>query len=304
MKQVFTSLAYGLKIQSEFSLLDPLQDDCEPDVVVRLRSLDGVDVRPNQGNEILVSLPTGLKIYIKEGREITVDVPAGVDLATVRAYILGSAMAGVLRQRGYFVLHASCVARNDVAIAFLGGSGWGKSTLATLFHRHGYLLLTDDVMAIQIHDGIEAVKQEEIKPVPLVMPSFPEVRLLPDAAAAVGMGEGRPRLQSLSAKQIQRLDQRFAVGPVPLRQLYILRLGERGIFPTPAPLAFTELVQHSRATKTMADPAFMVQHFQQCSRLIQTVPVSYLQRPRSLEQLPELIPLIEAHLSPSHQHDG
>jgi hypothetical protein len=287
---VYTSLAYGLQVQSDFLLLDPIDSIREPDVTVRLDSLAEAFVEPNQGNEILVSLPWGLKFLIRAGREVIVDVPAEVDLAVVRTHVLGAAMACVLRQRGCLVLHASCVAKGERAIAFLGGSGWGKSTLALLFHRQGYSLLTDDVMAIQMD-----------QPVPLVVPSFPEVKLLPDAAAAVGMSdESVPMLQSLSYKSIQRLDQQFAAHPIPLAHLYILRVGEvRNISRVPGPLAFTELIQHSRATKTMADRAFMKQHFHQCSALVKTVPFSYLQRPRSLEQLPELIALIETHLQRS-----
>jgi hypothetical protein len=292
---VYTSLAYGLRVRSEIPLLDPIDSIQEPDVTVSLGSLAEVSVEPNQGNEILVSLPWGLKLLVRAGREVVLDVPAGVDLAVVRAHVLGAAMACVLRQRGYLVLHASCVAQGEKAIAFLGGSGWGKSTLASLFHQHGYSLLTDDVMAIQM-DG----------PSPLVVPSFPEVKLLADAAAAVGLtSAGVPMLQSLSYKSIQRLDQQFAAHPVPLKQLYILRVGEtQSITSVPGPLAFTELIQHSRATKTMADQSFMVQHFHQCSALVKTVPFSYLQRPRSLEQLPELIALIEAHLQRSEVGNG
>jgi hypothetical protein len=278
---VHTSLAYGLRIQSDFLLLDPIELIDEPDVTVRLGSLTGVSVEPNQGNEILVSLPWGLRLLVRSGREVLVDVPAEVDLAVVRAHVLGAAMACVLRQRGCLVLHASCVAQGERAFAFLGGSGWGKSTLASLFHQQGYSLLTDDVMAIQ-------------------------VKLLPDAAAAVGIiDEGVPMLQSLSYKNIQRLDQHFATHPIPLTHLYILRVGEvRNISPVPGPLAFTELIQHSRATKTMDDQVFMKQHFHQCSALVKTVRFSYLQRPRSLEQLPELVALIEAHLQRSEVESG
>jgi hypothetical protein len=292
---VHTSLAYGLRIRSDFLLLDPIEPIDETDVTVRLSSLAEVSVEANQGNEILVSLPWGLKLLVRAGREVVVDVPAEVDLAVVRAHVLGAAMACVLRQRGCLVLHASCVAKGERAFAFLGGSGWGKSTLASLFHQQGYSLLTDDVMAIQM-DG----------PVPLAVPSFPEVKLLPDAAAAVGISdEGIPMLQSLSYKNIQRLDQHFATHPIPLTHLYILRVGEvRDISPVPGPLAFTELIQHSRATKTMADQVFMKQHFHQCSALVKTVRFSYLQRPRSLAQLPELVALIEAHLQRSEVESG
>jgi hypothetical protein len=303
---VYTSFAYGLWIQSELPLLDPLDPIHEPDVTVYFGSLAEVFVEPNQGNEILVSLPWGLTLLIRGGHEVIVDVPPGVDLAVVRAHVLGAAMACVLRQRGYLVLHASCVAQRNQAIeqnprsaiAFLGGSGWGKSTLASLFHQHGYSLLTDDVMALQMN-GLK-------EPSPLVVPSFPEVKLLPDAAAAVGVAsESSSMLQSLSDKSIQRLDQHFATDAIPLKHLYILRVGDDyDISPTPSRLAFTELIQHSRATKTMADQAFMVQHFHQCSALVKAVPISYLQRPRSLDQLHTLVKLIEAHLQPYSKAEG
>jgi hypothetical protein len=302
---VYTCFAYGLSIQSELPLLDSIEDRSEPDVTVRFSSLSEVSVQSNQGSEILVSLPSGLKLWVRGGREVIVDAPSGFEAAVVRAYILGAAMACVLRQRGFLVLHASCVAQEGRAIAFLGGSGWGKSTLASLFHQHGYFLLTDDVMALQMNEPLNgpsernSSEQENRSDVsPLVVPSFPEVKLLPDAAAAVGVtSDGPPRLQSLSSKHIQRLD-RHAAHPIPLKHLYVLRVGEvNDITSVPGPLAFTELIQHSRATKTMADTAFMVQHFHQCSALIKTVPVSYLQRPRSLEQLPNLIELIESHLN-------
>jgi hypothetical protein len=193
-----------------------------------------------------------------------------------------------LTQRGLLVLHASCVAQGDRAIAFLGGSGWGKSTLASAFHQHGYRLITDDVMALRLDTGI-----------PQVVPSFPEVKLLPDAMAAVGAGvDAMPMLQSLSHKQIQRLESRFGLGPVPLKQLFVLRAGDvNHIQPVPRAQAFSELIQHTRAAKMLHDDTCQIQHFHQCSHLVKTVPMAYLHRPRSLDQLPQLIEFIESYLN-------
>jgi hypothetical protein len=135
---------------------------------------------------------------------------------------------------------------------------------------------------------------------PYAIPSFPEVKLLPDAVAAVNASpEDLPLLHSLSYKKIQRLEDRFAVHPVPLMQLYVLRIGDTNHIETlPRPQAFTELIQHSRAIKTLTDQQFMIQHFHQCSQLANRVPMGYLQRPRSLEQLPQLVAFIENHLQP------
>jgi hypothetical protein len=281
-----TSFAYGLRIESELLLLPPVPDAGTPDILVRFGSLHQTVAEPAQGNQILIDLPLEVRLLIRDGCEVTIDAPVGADRAVLRAYVLGAAMAFILRQRGALVLHASCVARGDTAIAFLGGSGWGKSTLASAFHRQGYRLITDDVMAIDLET-----------PIPQVIPSFPEVKLLPDAMAAIGSEADELRLHSLSHKQIQRLEHRFALGPVPLKHLFVLQAGEcNHIHLLPRSKAFPELIQHSRATKSLSDPNFRLQHFHQCSRLAKEVPMAYLQRPRSLDQLPQLIEFIESHL--------
>ncbi len=282
-----TSFAYGLRIQSELPLLQPVLDSGSPDIVIRFGSLHPVVAETEHSNQILIELPLNVKLLIRNGCEVVIDAPLETDRTALRAYILGTAMAFVLRQRGLMVLHASCVARGDMAIAFLGGSGWGKSTLASAFHQQGYRLITDDVMALHLETAT-----------PQVVPSYPEVKLLPDAMTAVGtQTDAMPMLQSLSHKQIQRLETRFAQTPVPLRHLFVLQAGDLNqIQPLSCIQAFPELIQHSRATKMLYDQTCRVQHFHQCSRLAKEIPMAYLQRPRSLEQLPQLIAFIEAHL--------
>lgn len=285
---MYTSLAYGLRIQSELPLLQPVLVSEPPDIVVRFGALHQIAAEPDHSNQILIELPLNVKLLIRNGCEVVVDAPLATDRVVLRAYILGTAMAFVLRQRGLMVLHASCVARDDgVVIAFLGGSGWGKSTLASAFHQQGYRLITDDVMALRLDTAS-----------PQVVPSFPEVKLLPDAMMAVGaQTDAMPMLHSLSHKQIQRLETRFAQTPVPLKHLFVLRAGEfNQILPLSRTQAFPELIQHSRATKMLYDQTCRIQHFHQCSRLAKEIPMAYLQRPRSLEQLPQLIAFIEAYL--------
>jgi hypothetical protein len=280
------SSAYGLKIASERPLLDPIHFSGKPDVWVRFGSLDSLSSESSQGQNIVFELPCNLKFSIRNGCEIVVDAPPEIDFSIVRPHILGSGMAFVLRQRGFLVLHASCVAKGDEAIAFLGGSGWGKSTLASAFHQHGYRLITDDVMAIQMDTSA-----------PQVIPSFPEVKLLPDAADILQLSDRTALLKPMGYKQTQRLDAQFTTHPVTLKQFYVLRLGEQHhIEPTPRTQSFVELIQHSRAIKTLRDPSVKVQHFHQCSELVKVVPMGYLQRPRSLEQLSQVIQGIEEHL--------
>lgn len=53
-----------------------------------------------------------------------------------------------LGRRGYLVFHGSAVAWNGAAMAFLGPSGHGKSTLAAASARRGCEFLTDDALVL------------------------------------------------------------------------------------------------------------------------------------------------------------
>lgn len=71
-------------------------------------------------------------------------------IAKVRAG-LADALVGHLR--GETSLHASAVARDGRALAFLGRSGDGKSTLAAHLCQHGFDLVADDVLRITPRAG-------------------------------------------------------------------------------------------------------------------------------------------------------
>jgi hypothetical protein len=74
------------------------------------------------------------------------DPSANEGLCSVLA--AGTVMAFLLTLRGVTVLHASAVAVDGRALAFVGPSGRGKSTLAALLCLDGAGLITDDVLAI------------------------------------------------------------------------------------------------------------------------------------------------------------
>ena len=60
----------------------------------------------------------------------------------------GTVTSFLLTLRGSTVLHASGVERTRRALAFVGPSGQGKTTLATLVALQGARLLTDDVLTV------------------------------------------------------------------------------------------------------------------------------------------------------------
>ncbi len=62
--------------------------------------------------------------------------------------VSGTLLAFVLTMRGETVLHASAVQIGDAAVAFVGASGMGKSTMATLLCADGARLVTDDVLRL------------------------------------------------------------------------------------------------------------------------------------------------------------
>ncbi len=79
----------------------------------------------------------------------TVRPVVGADPDLLSVLVGGTLLAFVLTVRGQTVLHASAVQVGDRALAFIGASGMGKSTMATLLCTAGARLVTDDVLRLE-----------------------------------------------------------------------------------------------------------------------------------------------------------
>ncbi len=96
-----------------------------------------------------------------------------IPVETIRHLLLDQVIPRLLGQQGRLVLHASAVALEGEhrVIAFIGDSGWGKSTLASSFLTRGATLLTDDCLLL-----------ERCSDKMICIPNYDGVRLFSDSA--------------------------------------------------------------------------------------------------------------------------
>jgi hypothetical protein len=285
--------AYSLCIHSELQLPELIETEGEADVVVRSEKLNPVTVGHDGGDRCRAKVAGVGEFVVLAGREIIVDPVANVEPALLRTILLGPVLSVLLRQRGLLVLHASGVAIDNWAIAFLGGSGWGKSTLAAAFQEKGYRVLTDDVMAIDLATGCA-----------IVYPSYPQGKLFPEAAASLGhdVQEMLPVSQN-SLKLSCSFTNRFQPAPLPLQRIYVLAKGTAHQITALQPQeSFVELVRHTRSIQFMTHADVMKSHLYLCTRLMQTVSFRRFARRPELADLPRLVKLIEDDLALVHNN--
>lgn len=181
----------------------------------------------------------------------------GADENLLPVLICGALFACFLMLRAELVLHASAVRAGDVAVAFVGKSGMGKSTLATALCADGYALVSDDLLRV----GRDLV----------VHPGATETRLRPSAgvlsnAQSYETADGRLATRPVS----------LATDPLPLAACVI-----------PAPSRSTPFVRTRRLRPVEAllrlsgyprvlgwrDPTTMATAFQSLADLVERVPV-------------------------------
>ena len=281
--------AYNLGIQSELFLPELIPTKREIDVVLRLNNYNNfLQGKKNNGGNYFRGSVEGLASFlVRDGREIIISPEPGIDEGILRPLILGPIMSIVLRQRGLLVLHASAVNINNRAVAFMGHSGWGKSTLVTAFHTKGYEVLTDDVLPIEINVNGS-----------LVFPSYPQFKLLPDAATSLGQDtESLSPIFKDAPKLAYQVTSGFAQNPLPLQRIYVLAKGTQHQITNLQPQqGFVELVRHSRAMSLINAAEFIAAHMRLCSELIKNVRFCRFTRKPSLADLPQLINLVKHDL--------
>ncbi|WP_324649614.1 hypothetical protein [Georgenia sp. H159] len=119
--------------------------------------------------------------------DVTLHLVHGTDPGMRAIMTTGTLLALQLYLRGSAVLHASAVERDGTAVAFLGHSGMGKSTLAALMCASGARVVSDDVVPV-------ATGEE-----PRVPLGATELRLRPGAEAVtadLAAGSFRTRLSA------------------------------------------------------------------------------------------------------------
>jgi hypothetical protein len=89
----------------------------------------------------------------------------------IEIYLLGYVLACWLEWRGIPALHASAVAVDGRAVAFLSNGGGGKSSTAVALMQAGYPLLTDDILPVERSDREYSVR-----------PGYPQMRMWPEQA--------------------------------------------------------------------------------------------------------------------------
>lgn len=285
--------AYGLQIASELPLPELLAEEGEGahDLVVRLGDLRGVAAtEPGHSRNrylgegrLLVEIQGVARYLVAGGGEIVVDPEPGADAVRVRVFLLGSAFGAILHQRGFLPIHGNGVEIGGRCIIFAGHSGRGKSTLAAAFANRGYRLLSDDLCAIRLTGEGEAT----------VLPGYPHVKLWRDTLLHLNENAGgHQRVHPEEEKFLIPAHAAHCGDSLPLRKIYTLRFSrEEGIRFEPLSRldAMVALKNYTYRYRMLEKMGLGERHHYQCARLLESVPLSRLFRPRELGLLDTLI---------------
>ena len=290
------SYAYGLGIQSYLPLPELPAWDGPSQVAIRLDDKVYTEAEVSNRRGWLKLGREEAELYLKriglfrlrDGREVSIHPEPGTRESLLRLAVLGPVLAGLLFQRGRLVLHASAVEIGGEAVAFLGESGYGKSSLAAALAVRGHGIASDDVTPVALDEERACIH-----------PGLPRLKISLEVAAMLGIdGSALVVLDPQIDERGWGCVHGISTQPLSLRRVYVLDDGDRPeILPVSARDAMIELVRLSYPTCTR-HPGDVV-HFQQCARLARQVAFFRLQRRDDLNSLSELADLVEADLDRS-----
>ena len=237
---------------------------------------------------------TGLADFLvpRDGQDIKCQPLPDTTESTVRHLLLDSVIPLILSRREQLVLHASAILTQHGAIAFIGTSGQGKSTLAASHGRRGFPLISDDYLVVRQIEGHW-----------IAVPSYPGVRLLPESSD--GIFEVAPPSDEVATytakRRVSDLELLpFADRPAKLLCLYVL--DEEGVSAPPEPAierfsarqTFLKLVNSSFNLDT-TDKALLRRQFATLGSIVADLPCFRLRYPREFATLPAVSQLIADH---------
>ena len=288
--------AYGLNIRSDFVIPELPQGGTGRDLYIQK---DKIVLPPTvnfasvhyQGTNMLfagdaelvyLQWPGKLTLQAEQGSRLIVNSEIDdMESGLLNLFILGEGLGLVLYQKGFFLLHASAVKVGEQAIVFIGSSGVGKSTTAAAFAEAGHIVISDDLVALDL-DGTNEI---------MVLPSFPAIKLWPSAVKGLGYDPSLlRRLYSSTEKQLLRQGQDFPEAPIPLACIYILEEASTlKITRLTGTGAFLPYVHYCRCPSSYLRGMTLGRHFRQSMKLLSKIPIRKLQRPMNYSVLKKLV---------------
>lgn len=287
---------FGLSISSELALpeLDEAGAEGPCDVAIRI----GTAPRSGQFEEpqglslhsggALLNIVGVARYWIRGGTEITIEPSPGASDRNLRLFLLGSAFAAILHQRGLLPLHANAVEIDGRAVAFMGHSGAGKSTLAAWFHDRGFKVLADDVCVIGAEHGRVVAHA-----------GIPRLRLWKDALELTGRTHAEYEASFDDADKYNVPTQsRPTSESIELSHVYLLAKEDSGaaaITRLEGIAAVDALVANTYRGRYVAMMGETQRHLVQCLSLVQKVPVFRAERIWGVAEFRAQAQLLEEH---------
>jgi hypothetical protein len=214
---------------------------------------------------------------------------------TIRHLLLDQIAPMLLANGDRLVVHASAVAGRAGAIAFIGPSGTGKSTMAAVMARAGGRLLTDDCLVVDLDRSPARV-----------IPTYAGLRLWPDTLAALFPRRDRGSSQVAHYSSKRRIaaggwDVCPASDLAPLRAACVLappvcRAKKARLDPLRGHAAFAAVLEctfHLDVGRRTTAPRAL----ERVAALLDTVPMFRLQPPDDLARIDDACRLVQPLLT-------
>jgi len=235
--------------------------------------------RVERGFEFWATDAGGFHVDPENGR---IEVPDSDDEIVREQRLWGIPVMLCYLHRGDFSLHAAAVEMGSGAVLFAAPSRYGKTTLALAFHRHGYRVLSEDLVCCRSGSSCEVL------PGPALVRMRTDVY---DGCPPPGMHVivARPDRIYLGLDE----DRKGSSAPVPIKAIVFLREAEElRIEPVTASVALTDIWH---LNFRLATTEFRARAFRQLTRLAGAVPSWNVYRPLRLESLEATVRLIAGH---------
>jgi hypothetical protein len=302
---------YGLTLRSQFALpLRPLPTG-SADVEMVTAPADhfacarGDTVVPDEfrayvrlpnGSSYARWMTVGEYLVSADGRHIACRRFVGATDASFHVYLLGQALAIALVKLGLEPLHGTAVVIGEHAVAFLGSSHVGKSTLAASFAAAGHRILTDDILVLRPAPPAHGM---------FAFPGPPRIKLYSDIARKLLPGvASRGSMNGQVPKLILSLERDACCSsPTPIAALYVLGDARQAFHGQACRVEslspnqrFVHLVAHT-LNHAVVDAPRLRRHFKTAVTLVDTIPVRRLVYPRDVRKLSEVREAVCADLA-------